>query len=189
MTAAPDIHALDAAALTALRCEVGSVSATEWKRPTPCVGWNVTDLVEHMTTEHEAILAPFLGPVEAQTDLSAAFAASADRWIAAFGSEKGSPPTILVPKFGVALPTNAVLHVHFMDMIVHRWDLARARATPFSVPDTWLGIALMTARSISPESPLRDPLGPSYAAALPSTADAPQLDQLLAALGRQPTPD
>ena len=189
MTAAPDIHALDAAALTALRCDVGSVTAAEWKRPTPCVGWTVSDLVEHMTTEHEAILAPLLGPVEPQTDSSAAFAASADRWITAFGSEKSSPPTILIPKFGVALPAEAVLQVHFMDMIVHRWDLARARAKPFTVPDSWLGIALMTARSISPDSPLRDRLRPSYAAALSSTADAPLLDQLLAALGRHPNPD
>ncbi len=189
MVAAPDIHALDAAALTALRSDVGSITAAEWKRPTACVGWNVSDLVEHMNTEHEAILAPILGPFGPHTDSSAAFAASADRWIAAFGSEKAAPPTILIPKFGVALPAESVLHLHFMDMIVHRWDLARARAKPFTVPDGWLGIALMTARSISPKSPLREPLRPSYPAALPSAADAPLLDQLLPALGRRPTPD
>lgn len=72
MTAAPDIHALDAAALTALCSDIASTTAAEWKRPTPCVGWTVTDLVEHMHTEHEEILAPILGPIAAQADSSAA---------------------------------------------------------------------------------------------------------------------
>lgn len=103
----------------------------------PCVGWTVTDLVEHMNTEHEAILAPLLGPIEPQADSAAAFGLSADRWIAAFGSEKDSPSTIVIAKFGVALPTESVLHVHFMDMIVHRWILSER--APSRLPFTTAG--------------------------------------------------
>jgi uncharacterized protein (TIGR03086 family) len=175
MTTDPDIHALDAAALAVLGCDVETITTTELHLPTPCAGWNVKDLIDHMNTEHQAILEPLLGPSAPEADSCAAFATATGRWIGAFGLRDASPPTIWVPKFGVALPADAVLHVHFMDMIVHRWDLSQARATPFTVSDDWLDIALAFASSISADSPLRDPRSPSYAPPLPTTPETPRI--------------
>ena len=76
--------------------------------------------------------------------------------------------------------------VHFMDMLVHRLDLADARGQSIHISDEWISMALGVAQAISADSPPRDPTSPaySYAAPVPVPADATALDALVAALGR-----
>jgi hypothetical protein len=56
-----DRYALDAAAVNHLRVDVGSLTDAELAPPTRCAGWNVEDLIAHMTAEHDVILDPLAG--------------------------------------------------------------------------------------------------------------------------------
>jgi uncharacterized protein (TIGR03083 family) len=53
---------LDAQALHLLRADVNALSDDELSSPTPCAGWQVTDLLCHMTDEHERIVTHSLYP-------------------------------------------------------------------------------------------------------------------------------
>jgi uncharacterized protein (TIGR03086 family) len=183
-----DIYALDAAALHHLRGDVANLSDAELGLPTRCDGWIVEDLIQHMNAEHEAILNLFLDRVAPARDVRAAFDITADRWIHAFASENNSPATVFLPKLALEVPTRSVLSVHFMDMLVHRLDLADARGQSIHIPDEWISTALGVAQAISADSPLRDPASPaySYATPVPVPANASAVDALVAALGRKP---
>jgi uncharacterized protein (TIGR03086 family) len=181
-----DICALDAAALHRLRGDVANLSDAELGLPTRCDGWTVEDLIQHMNAEHEAILNLFSDPPALARDVRTAFDTTAGRWIEAFAPDNNSPATVFVPKLAMEVPTQSVLSVHFMDMLVHRLDLADARGQSIHIPDEWISVALGVAQAISADSPLRDPTSPaySYAAPVPVPADASALDALVAALGR-----
>jgi uncharacterized protein (TIGR03086 family) len=183
-----DFYALDAAALTRLRGDVANLSDAELGLPTRCDGWVVEDLIQHMNAEHEAILNLFSDPVAPAHDVRTAFDITADRWIQAFASENNSPAKVFLPKLAMEVPTRSVLSVHFMDMLVHRLDLADARGQSILLPDEWISVALGVAQAISADSPLRNPTSPaySYAAPVPVPADASAVDALVAALGRKP---
>jgi uncharacterized protein (TIGR03086 family) len=183
-----DFHALDAAAVNHLRGDVSSLTDAELELPTRCAGWNVDDLIAHMTAEHEAILDPLVGARPPDADVRAAFDTSAARWVAAFERRDGAPNTVMVPKFGMELPVTSVLSVHFLDMVMHRLDLAHARRTAVHIPDEWISLGLGIARTIPADSALRNPNSPAYSYSLPVSIarDAPLLDQLVAELGRTP---
>ncbi|MBV8179164.1 MAG: TIGR03086 family protein [Mycobacterium sp.] len=181
-----DFYAMDAGALNDLRFDVGSVTDAELQLPTPCGGWDVEDLIAHMDAEHEAILEPLTDALAPDPDVRTAFDKSATRWITAFGRHRSA--TVLVPKFGTELPVKSVLAAHFMDMLVHRLDLAHARGKIAHIADEWISVALGVARAIPADSPLRNPSSPAYSYSSPVSIvrDAPLLDQLVAALGRNP---
>ncbi|PXW98506.1 TIGR03086 family metal-binding protein [Mycolicibacterium moriokaense] len=181
-----DTYALDAAALHHLRADVANLSDAELGLPTRCDGWTVEDLIQHMNAEHDAILNRFSDPLVLARDVRAAFDTTAGRWIEAFAGDNSSPATVFVPKLAMEVPTQSVLSVHFMDMLVHWLDLADARGQSIHIPDEWISVALGVAQAISADSSLRDPTSPaySYAAPVPVPADASALDALVAALGR-----
>lgn len=85
------------------------------------------------------------------------------------------------------MATTRVLSIHFVDMLTHRWDLARALDRPCHVPDHLATAALPIARAITtPDSPLTGPNG-AYAPRDPENATRPTLDNIAALLGRDPT--
>ncbi|MFB7874538.1 hypothetical protein ACFC06_04745 [Nocardia sp. NPDC056064] len=93
---------------------------------------------------------------------------------------------IQLPSSGT-VATTRVLSIHFVDMLTHRWDLARALDRPCHVPDHLATAALPIARAITtPDSPLTGPNG-AYAPRHPENATRPTLDNIAALLGRDPT--
>ncbi|MEU8341016.1 TIGR03086 family protein [Actinomadura meyerae] len=177
-----DLLRLDATALALLGHDVAVIPDTAMDAPTPCDGWTVADLLRHMNERHEAIARTVLPPVEPGADPRDDFARIAARCLSVL---ERAGHTVELPQRGPT-PTELVLGVHTVDMLVHRWDLARAlRTTPF-VPSRLAEAALPLARAnTAPGSPFNGP-GGVYDPPLAEDPDRPAIDNLAALLGRDP---
>lgn len=174
---------LDAMALALIGHDVVTLEDADLTVPTPCAGWNVADLITHMNERHEAVNSSVLGTsAEFADDPRAAFAHVTARWIAAI---ERSGEVVELPRSG-PLATERVLGIHLVDMLTHRWDLARALHRPCPVPQRLAAVALPIARSITaPGSPLTGP-GGAYRPRLAEDESRPPLDRIVALLGRDP---
>lgn len=172
----------DAEALNLLRADVSALTDGELSAPTPCAGWRVSDLLGHITGEHERIVRRILGrPAAAAGDVRQGFTAGADRWLEAF---QRAGDAVFVPALNRQVATEHVLAVHFVDMLVRRWDLARAAGRPCPVPARLVAAARpIAAGSTAPGSPLVG-AGRAYAPRVPGNFSA--FDQVVALLGRDP---
>ncbi|MBF6298917.1 TIGR03086 family protein [Nocardia amamiensis] len=170
-------------ALALIGHDVATVADTDLGAPTPCTGWTVADLIEHMNERHEAVIATVFAPLEDHADDPRdGFARTAARWVVAMEQVGG---VVHLPEAG-AMATDVVLSVHFVDMLTHRWDLSRALGRPCTVPDRLTAIALPIARSITgPGSPLNGP-GGVYRRALKEDPALSAMDNIAALLGRDP---
>lgn len=174
---------LDATALMLIGHDVATLSEADLTAPTPCTGWAVTDLIDHMNERHEAVITSVLPPLdEHAADRRDDFGRIAARWMAAM---EQTGDLVRLPWAG-PLPLDQVLAVHFVDMLVHRWDLSRALGRPCPVPERLLAAALPIARRINaPGSRLGGP-GGAYRPALAEDAARSAMDNIAALLGRDP---
>lgn len=173
---------LDATALALIGHDVVALDDAELDLPTPCTGWSVTDLINHMNERHEAVIAPLFAPLDPRDDPRGGFARIAARWVVAM-EQVGD--VVQLPWRG-AVPTERVLAIHFVDMLVHRWDLARALGRPCPTPARLTALALPIAQSTTaPGSPLNGP-GGVYQPPLAQDSTRPALDNIVALLGRNP---
>ena len=179
-----DLFRLDAAALTLMGHEVLSLPADSHTASTPCKGWNVRNLVQHMNDQHEAVAAGALpSPSGLCGDPMADFPRHAARWLVAL---EQAGELVHVPMLGREVPVERVLAAHLVDMLVHRWDLLTALGRECDTPDELTRVALPIARSLTgPESPLSGP-GGVYAPPLPEDPERSPIQNLVALLGRNP---
>ncbi|GAA0564963.1 TIGR03086 family metal-binding protein [Actinomadura livida] len=177
-----DLLWFEATALALIGHDVALVPDSAMASPTPCDGWTVTDLLNHMNERHEAIARAVLPPFEANGDPRDDFARIAARCFAVL---EQAGETVLIPWLG-EVPTEMVLGVHAVDMLVHRWDLNRALHTTPGVPARLAEAALPLARAnTAPGSPLNGP-GGVYRAPLAEDPARPAIDNIAALLGRDP---
>lgn len=178
-----------AEALEAVDPLVAGVDEQHWSRATPCPGWSVRDLVEHVVDGHRVVADMVRGapsplptacgpPGGLGPDPLTTYRATAYDVLAAFGE-----PGVLTTSF--AGPTGSVpgvvaLHWQIVEALGHGWDLARATGRPIRVRDRIAALALdVGARELS-----RRPPG-SFAPPQPAGLDAPVLERLAALLGRR----
>ena len=173
---------------------VAGVRAEQWSQPTPCTGWTVRQLVNHLVAGNRLFAGILSGqpmPPPEQREQSAdqlgddpgtAYRASASDLVAAFGR-----PGVLQQKFTVPVgqvPGIAALHLRVVEAIVHGWDLAHATSQPVRYPDQLIEQEIAFTRSQLADLPAapagRGPFGPSQ----PVAEDAPPLDRLAGLLGR-----
>ncbi|WP_242884183.1 TIGR03086 family metal-binding protein [Actinomadura litoris] len=177
-----DLFRLDATALALIGHDVALIPDAAMAAPTPCEGWTVADLLHHMNERHEALARTVLPPLEPGEDPRDDFARVAGRSLTALDR---TGTTVDLPWRGPA-PTEWVLGVHVVDMLVHRWDLARALGTALDTPAGLLAAALPLARAnTAPGSVLNGP-GGVYRPPLPEDPDRPAIDTIVALLGRDP---
>lgn len=178
-----DLLRLDATALMLIGHDVATLADADLAAPTPCTGWTVADLIDHMNERHEAVIASVFAPLDDHADNPRdGFARIAARWVVAM---EQTGELVDLPQAG-PMPIDLVLSVHFVDMLVHRWDMSRALGRPCPVPDRLLAEALPIARRITaPGSPLNGPNG-VYRPALNEDAALPAMDNIAALLGRDP---
>lgn len=178
----PELLQLDAMALAMLGKDVAVLDDADLQKPTPCTGWTITDLIQHMNERHEAVIAPLLPLVSPPAEPRDSFAVTAARWVAAM---EQTGDVVELPR-QEPIAKDQMLSIHFVDMLVHRWDLSRALNRPCRLPQRFTTLALPVARRITaPGSPLNGPNG-VYRPAYPTDAALPAIDNIAALLGRDP---
>lgn len=185
------VRELDAQAVRLSTGLVRQSTVADMRRPTPCAGWNLGDLLGHMTAQHRGFAAAARGAggeraawavIETATPVTDHEAAAVDV-TAAFAGVTGAEVPFVLPEFpaGRPFPAAQAIGFHFLDYVVHAWDVAAALDLPFA-PDTGLlEAALPLALAVPPTST-------AFAGPLPAPEDAGPLVRILSALGRTPRP-
>jgi len=169
MTSMSEMTEALGSALHAARRVVDGVGPTELGRPTPCAGWDVRQLLEHVVGQHlgfaaavrdgDADLAAFAPRQLAAGAVAADWHASADELVAAFAVAPAARPVRLAeiaPDRPLPLPT--VAGFQLLDTVVHTWDLARALGRDHR-PDAALAAAVLRLAWQVPAGAARRPGG------------------------------
>lgn len=163
---------------------VGALEPDQWDAPTPCPGWAVRDVVQHLaggnTLFANALAGEQPGATPADVDADAAgYARSAERLVDAASAPGALDRLVSVP-FGV-VPGPVAVQMRVVEALVHGWDLARASGRPTAFDDELVGRTdAFTRQMLTRVPPERSPFGPP----VPIADDAPPLDRLAALLGR-----
>lgn len=175
---------------------VGRVRAEHTGLPTPCAAWNLGQLTAHMTGQNHGFAAAARGQAVSAADFAPRpaggapgeqFAASAREVVAAF-AEPGFPERrFALPELGpdVTVRAQRGIGFHFVDNVVHAWDVARALGTSVAFDPEILAIALDTARAV-PGGEVREGPDAAFGPVRAAPGTAPALDRVLSLLGRSP---
>jgi uncharacterized protein (TIGR03086 family) len=179
---------------------VSLVNAADLDRPTPCAQWTLGDLIAHMTVQHRGFAAAARGAgadphvwevAPLGDDPVAAYAAAAHDVVAAFAEPGVAEKRFALPEFStdVTFRGTRAIGFHFLDYVVHSWDVASALRVTFDLPPDLVTAALPLAEAV-PDGPGRAEPGAAFAprrtAATHATDAATDLDRLLALVGRAP---
>jgi uncharacterized protein (TIGR03086 family) len=193
--AAEDIVGLDARAVRASVQAVSQASAADLARPTPCADWTLADLLAHMTAQHNGFAAAATGNgadlLRWQTGAPAAdpvreYAVAAERVLAAFAAAGVLDREFALPQISTQLrfPAAEAIGFHFVDYVVHGWDVARALGLGYDLEPDLLAAARPIAWSV-PDGERRRRPGAAFAPRVAATGDG-VLDEIVALLGRRP---
>jgi uncharacterized protein (TIGR03086 family) len=162
---------------------VAAVPADRLADPTPCAGWDVRALLNHLVYENLMWTSLAEGAPRSNFDADhvggdhvAAFRAAAEAALAAFRR-----PGMLARQFGPAPGWRLVEQV-VIEMLVHGWDLATATGQPTDLAPDIAEATLPAVRAIYGDLP-RTP-GGSFAPERTAPAGATSADRLAAYLGR-----
>ncbi|MER7453367.1 TIGR03086 family metal-binding protein [Nocardia beijingensis] len=177
-----------------------SVDAVARVRPdqldaeTPCAGWRLRDLLEHMIAQNRGFAAAARGSedledwtVRASADPVADYRASADDVLSAFAADEVFERSLVLPEVlpGQGIPAVRVIGFHLVDSVVHAWDVARSIGETVT-PDADVAEAALTVALAVPDGPERSAPGAAFAPALSVPERTPTLDRILLLLGRSP---
>jgi hypothetical protein len=165
---AEEIVILDARAVRASVEVVSQASVADLARPTPCADWRLAELLAHMTAQHNG------------------FAAAAERVIAAFAAAVAPAGKFVLPEIRPELPFPAVeaIGFHFVDYVVHGWDVARTLGLGYDLEPDVLAVAVAIAQAV-PDGERRRRPGAAFAPRVAATSGG-LLDQIVGMLGRRP---
>lgn len=156
----------------------------DWSAPSPCAGWAAYDVLEHLVGTQRALLTDRGLSLPAAPDLAADPVAGwrehtdtvcrllADPAVAGLAYEGFFGPTTLAQTMD---------RFYVFDMLVHRWDLARAAGADTRFTDGELDRIEASAESFGPMLYAEGICGPALTPAPGSDRQA----RVLAVLGRQ----
>lgn len=190
-----DIIRLDRIAVLASVRLVDRAGPGDWGRPTPCDRWTLRALVEHMGGQHLGFAAAARGegddaaawePRRAGDDPAAWYRATARTVLDAFARPEASHRRFTLPEISTeaTFPAATAMGFHFLDYVVHSWDVAATLGLPLALPDDVVEAALPIALRV-PGGPAREGPDAAFRSALPAAEGGP-LARVLAALGRSP---
>jgi uncharacterized protein (TIGR03086 family) len=186
-----DIRELDARAVRASVAAVAESTPGDLDRPTPCAEWTLGDLLAHMTAQHRGFAAAARGdggdsaawqvrPLGA--DPVTAYTEAADDVVAAFATAQQD---FTLAEFDASFPADQAIGFHFIDYVVHGWDVARSLGLDYDLDPDLAGPALEIARAV-PDGAHRLEPGAAFGPRLDTPAEAGALDTVLTLLGRSP---
>ncbi|MEU8437101.1 TIGR03086 family metal-binding protein [Streptomyces sp. NPDC029216] len=173
---------------------VRRVTLEDLTRPTPCSAWNLGELLAHMTAQHRGFAAAARADGGNLTHWKAEapgpeavgqYLAAAEAVLAAFVEVGTEEQEFALPEFGAdaVFPAIRAIGFHFLDYVVHAWDVARALDLPFVLDPDILDAALLIAMAV-PNGAHRTKPGAAFAPSLPEPADSDALSRILMHLGR-----
>jgi uncharacterized protein (TIGR03086 family) len=194
-----DIRSVHHAAVMASIDVVNNVTPQDLHRATPCEGWNLSQLLAHMTAHHRGFAAAARGdganpahwdaaavadPVN--KDPAGAYAAAAADVLEAFADDVLTA-SFALPEFGpgAAFRGSQAIGFHFVDYVVHGWDVARAIDAPFTLPADVISAVLPLVFAV-PDGDFRTAPGSVFAPAIGAAEGVSDLDRVLLHLGRSP---
>jgi len=198
-TEMPDVRPFHRVAVLKSIALVDSVRAIDLDAPTPCAGWNLADLLAHMTAQHRgfAMAARGLGDdadvwqadavMGAITaDPGGTYADAARDVLAAFSDDATLQASFALPEFGpnATFPGAIAIGFHFIDYVVHGWDVAESLGVAYTLPGDVVDAALPLAFAV-PDGDFREQPGAPFARAVDAPS-AMNLDGILRHLGRSP---
>jgi uncharacterized protein (TIGR03086 family) len=185
---------LDAQAVRESARLVARATTKDLARPTPCADWTLHGLLTHMTAQHYGFAAASTGDGDlAQwrsrplgADPVAAYRAAADRVLEAFAADGVLDREFPLPEFkrGLMYPARRAIGFHFVDYVVHSWDVAKTLGLPVDFAPALLDAAHTVAQAV-PDGDARIEPGAAFAPSVAWSGDA-RLDQIVAILGRSP---
>jgi uncharacterized protein (TIGR03086 family) len=189
-----DIVALDARAVRESVEVVARAEPADLTRPTPCADWTLHGLLTHMVAQHYGFAAASTGDRDLARwrarplgkDPVATYRTASDHVLAAFAADGVLDRQFPLPEFtsGSPFPAGQAISFHFIDYVVHSWDVARTLGLPVHFEPTLLDIALRVAQAV-PGGNARLAPGAAFAPKI-AWSGTSTLDQILALLGRSP---
>ncbi|HWF29146.1 MAG TPA: TIGR03086 family metal-binding protein [Mycobacterium sp.] len=179
---------------------VATVTRDDLGRPTPCAGWNLLDLLAHMTVQHHGFAAAARGGGDSPTiwasarvadavaaDPGGTYAGAAADVLDAFAADGVLDATFPLPEFGpgATFPGAMAIGFHFVDYVVHGWDVARSIGARFALPDDVVA-AVLPLVFVVPDGEYRTTDGAPFGPAIAAPDGATDLDRILSHLGRSP---
>ncbi|MET9428345.1 TIGR03086 family metal-binding protein [Streptomyces sp. NPDC003036] len=178
---------------------VARVREDQWDAPTPCGGWTLRRLLAHMTAQHLGFAAAADGgpadagvwreePLESAADPGRAYAASVERVLGAFGADGVLERQFVLPEIHPTyrFPAARAIGFHFVDYVVHGWDVAAALGIPAGYDDELVAAATEVAVREVPVGPSRERPAAAFRPPVELTGPAGAEERLLAFLGRDP---
>jgi len=187
--------ALDALAVRASMGLVARATAADMARPTPCAGWTLHDLLAHMAAQHYGFAAASVGDADVAgwrprpmgDDPVAVSRAAADHVLAAFAADGVLDREFPLPEIrrDFMFPARQAISFHFVDYVVHSWDVAKTLDLPVDFEPAVLDEALAVAKAV-PDGDARLKPDAAFAPKVEWSGGS-RLDQIVAVLGRVPS--
>ncbi|GAA1974752.1 TIGR03086 family metal-binding protein [Catenulispora subtropica] len=193
-----DIRDMNAVAVRDSVDIVAQVQVADLGRETPCAGWTLADLLGHMTVQHHGFAAAARGEgadlarwkfAPAGEDAVARYAEASEEVIAAFAELDDSLDFVFdLPEFKIdppRFPARQAIGFHFIDYVVHAWDVAATLGVPYVLRPELEDAAVRVALAV-PNEDNRLAAGAAFVPALDGGEDGTALDRVLRYLGRRP---
>ncbi len=184
-------------ALAAARAVLSRVDTTDLSCPTPCRGWDLRTLIEHMIGQNEGfatalaegdadVTAYAPRPLGDQNDLMLGWDESVGHLLRAVGAaDPGRPVRLVEIAPDATFLAAAAVGMHLLDTVIHTWDLATAIGESYR-PDQDL-LDLVVAGSLRvPDGEARTGPDAAFASSIPASTTDPWTTAL-ARLGRGST--
>ncbi|MEV6973458.1 TIGR03086 family metal-binding protein [Kitasatospora sp. NPDC093806] len=183
---------------------VGTVQPEQLVLPTPCAGWSLRRLLEHLVGQQLGFTAAARGAgpdlacwrdVPVAGDPAGAFRHSAARLAAAFARAAAAPDPapLWLPEVRAdePVPFHAAVGFHLLDTLVHAWDVAVSLGSPARLvaaveAEPELAGTLLAVAGAVPAGPADRGPGQAFTAPGTPTGAAGPFDRALALLGRDP---
>jgi uncharacterized protein (TIGR03086 family) len=186
---------LDRTAVLAAAEVAARIRPADLSLATPCDGWTVAGLLSHLSVQHRGFAAAARGeggdlavwaPRPPAPDPVADFLAATAEVLTTFGAVGAGAVPFRLPEISttVEFPAAQAMRFHFIDYVVHSWDLARSTGTGLDLDEPVLAAAWEVAQQVPDTARSRpgSPFGPKVAV----PPGRPLLDRIVATLGRTP---
>lgn len=186
---------LDAKAVHTSIGLVRTATAADLSKPTPCRAWTLYGLLAHMATQHYGFAAASRGESDPAIwkvrdlgdDPLKAYIESAEHVLNAFAQPGVADRTFTLAEFGpdASFPGAQAISFHFIDYVVHSWDVAKTLGRTVTFAPATLEAAQNVAQVV-PTGDVRHTPGTPFAPDVPWSGED-TLDRIIAHLGRNPT--